>query len=58
MKYWIASVDDPITKYIPLKEKDPRFNHITIKNLLTMSSGLKLLNKVYLGAMVQKHIIT
>jgi CubicO group peptidase (beta-lactamase class C family) len=37
----IASVDDPITKYIPeLKQKDPRFNNITIKNLLTMSSGL------------------
>jgi CubicO group peptidase (beta-lactamase class C family) len=38
----IGSVDDPITKYIPeLKEKDSRFYHITIKNLLTMSSGLR-----------------
>jgi CubicO group peptidase (beta-lactamase class C family) len=37
----IASVDDPITEYVPeLKQKDPRFNNITIKNLLTMSSGL------------------
>ena len=38
----IASADDPVTKYIPeLKQKDPRFNNITIKNLLTMSSGLR-----------------
>ena len=38
----ITSVDDPVTKYIPeLKQKDPRFNNITIKNLLTMSSGLR-----------------
>jgi CubicO group peptidase (beta-lactamase class C family) len=38
----IASVDDPITRYIPeLKEKDFRFDNITIKNLLTMSSGLR-----------------
>jgi CubicO group peptidase (beta-lactamase class C family) len=38
----IASIDDPITKYIPeLKEKDSRFDDITIKNLLTMSSGLR-----------------
>jgi CubicO group peptidase (beta-lactamase class C family) len=38
----IASIDDPITKYIPeLKERDTRFGNITIKNLLTMSSGLR-----------------
>ena len=38
----IASVDDPVTKYIPeLRQKDPRFDNITIKNLLTMSSGLE-----------------
>jgi CubicO group peptidase (beta-lactamase class C family) len=38
----IANVDDPVTKYIPeLKEKDSRFDQITIKNLLTMSSGLR-----------------
>ncbi len=38
----IASVNDPITKYIPeLKQKDPHFYNITIKNLLTMSSGLR-----------------
>ena len=38
----ITGVDDHITKYIPeLKEKDPRFDKITIKNLLTMSSGLR-----------------
>lgn len=38
----IASVDDPVTKYTPeLKQKDPRFDHTTIKNLLTMLSGLR-----------------
>src|SRR5918999_632801 len=38
----ITSVDDLITKYIPeLKEKDSHFDNITIKNLLTMSSGLR-----------------
>jgi CubicO group peptidase (beta-lactamase class C family) len=38
----IASVDDPVTKYIPeLKEKDSHFDNITIRNLLTMSSGLR-----------------
>lgn len=38
----IASTNDPVTKYIPeLRQKDPRFDNITIKNLLTMSSGLE-----------------
>jgi Beta-lactamase len=38
----IASVDDPVTMYIPeLRQKDPRFDNITIKNLLTVSSGLE-----------------
>ncbi len=38
----IKSVDDPITNYIPeLKERDTRFEKITIKNLLEMRSGLK-----------------
>src|SRR5215204_484470 len=38
----IKSVDEPITNYIPeLLEKDKRFSSITIKNLLTMSSGIK-----------------
>jgi CubicO group peptidase (beta-lactamase class C family) len=38
----IKSIDEPITNYIPeLLEKDKRFRLITIKNLLTMSSGIK-----------------
>ncbi len=38
----IQSVNDPMTKYIPeLKERDLRFEKITIKNLLEMRSGLK-----------------
>ncbi|MFC0264389.1 serine hydrolase domain-containing protein [Fontibacter flavus] len=38
----IKSVDDPITDYIPeLLERDPRFQKISIKNLLEMRSGLK-----------------
>ncbi|MCG6189879.1 serine hydrolase domain-containing protein [Maribellus maritimus] len=38
----ISSVDDPMTKYIPeLKERNPDFEKITIKNLLEMRSGLK-----------------
>src|SRR5215216_3778225 len=38
----IKSVDEPITTYIPeLLEKDKRFRSITIRNLLTMSSGIK-----------------
>ncbi|MBN2639498.1 MAG: serine hydrolase [Bacteroidales bacterium] len=37
----IQSVNDPMTKYIPeLKHRDPRFERITIKNLLEMRSGL------------------
>ena len=38
----IDSVDDPITKYIPeLQNKDSRYSAITIKHLLSMSSGLR-----------------
>jgi CubicO group peptidase (beta-lactamase class C family) len=38
----IKSVDEPITNYIPeLLEKDKRFRSVTIRNLLTMSSGIK-----------------
>ncbi len=37
----IASIDDPVTKYIPeLLERDPRFADVTIRHLVTMSSGL------------------
>ena len=38
----IASVRDPITKYLPeLYERDPRFSQITIEDLLRMSSGIR-----------------
>jgi CubicO group peptidase (beta-lactamase class C family) len=37
----ILGVDDPMTEYIPeLKERNPDFEKITIKNLLEMRSGL------------------
>ncbi len=39
---YINSVDDPITNYLPeLAQRDPRFGEITIRHLLTMSSGLR-----------------
>lgn len=39
---YIKSINDPMTKYIPeLAERDPRFEKITIRNLLMMRSGLK-----------------
>ena len=38
----IKSVDEPITNYLPeLRERDERFEAITIRDLLTMSSGIK-----------------
>jgi CubicO group peptidase (beta-lactamase class C family) len=38
----IESVEEPITNYLPeLLEKDKRFESITIRRLLTMSSGIK-----------------
>jgi CubicO group peptidase (beta-lactamase class C family) len=38
----INSVEDPITKYVPeLLEKDPRYQNITLRHLLTMSSGIR-----------------
>jgi CubicO group peptidase (beta-lactamase class C family) len=38
----IKSVDEPITNYLPeLREQDERFESITIRHLLTMSSGIK-----------------
>jgi CubicO group peptidase (beta-lactamase class C family) len=37
----IGSVDDPVTDYVPeLAARDPRFRQITLRNLLTMSSGI------------------
>ena len=38
---FIGDVDDPITDYLPeLAERDPRFESITLRHLLMMSSGL------------------
>jgi CubicO group peptidase (beta-lactamase class C family) len=38
----IGSVEDPVTDYLPeLAERDPRFERITLRHLLTMSSGLR-----------------
>lgn len=39
---YIQSLDDPITAYLPeLLERNPRFAEITIRHLITMSSGLR-----------------
>jgi CubicO group peptidase (beta-lactamase class C family) len=38
----IRSIDDPITDYLPaLLDRDPRYEQITIRHLVTMSSGLR-----------------
>ena len=38
----IDSLDDPITDYLPeLSRRDPRFERITLRHLLTMSSGIR-----------------
>lgn len=38
----IGSLDNPVTDYIPeLLDADPRMSEITIRNLVSMSSGLK-----------------
>jgi CubicO group peptidase (beta-lactamase class C family) len=38
----IGSVEDPVTDYLPeLAERDARFERITLRHLLTMSSGIR-----------------
>jgi CubicO group peptidase (beta-lactamase class C family) len=38
----LLSLDDPVTAYIPeLMDRDPRFGQITIRHLITMSSGIR-----------------
>lgn len=38
---YISSINDPITEYVPeLLEQDPRFGAITLRHLITMTSGL------------------
>lgn len=42
----VQSVDDPVTRYVPeLLAKDPRFADVTIRHLLTMSSGLRYVER-------------
>lgn len=44
----IASVEDPVTKYLPeLKAEDPQFEQLTIEHLLDMRSGLKFNENSY-----------
>jgi CubicO group peptidase (beta-lactamase class C family) len=39
---FIRGLDDPITDYLPeLFDRDPRFEDITIRHLITMTSGLR-----------------
>jgi CubicO group peptidase (beta-lactamase class C family) len=38
----ISSIDDSVTDYVPeLADRDPRFERITLRHLLSMSSGLR-----------------
>jgi CubicO group peptidase (beta-lactamase class C family) len=38
----IRGVKDPVTEYVPeLAARDPRFEPIRLRDLLTMSSGLR-----------------
>jgi CubicO group peptidase (beta-lactamase class C family) len=38
----IGSISDPVTRYLPeLAARDPRFERITLRDLLTMSSGIR-----------------
>lgn len=38
----VGSVEDPVTRYLPeLAARDPRFGRVTLRDLLTMSSGLR-----------------
>ena len=38
---YVRGLDEPITTYLPeLRARDPRFDRITIRHLLTMSSGI------------------
>ncbi len=42
----IGSVDDPVTTYLPeLLERDERFAAITIRDLMTMSSGIRYVER-------------
>lgn len=44
---YIHSVDDPITFYLPeLADRDARFNKITVRDLLMMSSGIHYIEDI------------
>lgn len=50
---YISGVNDSMTKYIPeLKERNPDFEKITIKNLLEMRSGLKYFTGYFPGTYI------
>lgn len=42
----IGSVDDPITRYIPELKSVPAFDRVTLRHLMTMSSGLRFSESV------------
>jgi CubicO group peptidase (beta-lactamase class C family) len=43
---YIGDIDDPVTKYIPeLRDRDARFERITIRHLVTMSSGIRYVER-------------
>lgn len=63
----VGSVNDPITEYLPqLLENDPRFQKITIRNLLNMRSGIRFnegyanpfadMAKYYYGRQLDKYV--
>jgi CubicO group peptidase (beta-lactamase class C family) len=46
----IGSVEDPVTRYLPeLVERDPEFRRITLRDLLTMTSGIRYHEGGFLG---------
>jgi len=43
---YIESLEDPITRYVPeLLEKDPRYQNITLRHLVSMSSGIRYVER-------------
>ena len=48
---FIGSVDDPITRYVPeMLDVDPRYANITLRHLLSMSSGIRYEEKATPGS--------
>jgi CubicO group peptidase (beta-lactamase class C family) len=44
---FIGSVDEPITRYIPELKSVPAFDGVTLRHLMTMSSGLRFNESIY-----------